>query len=90
MRTSRDPNGERGKNVWMGQTGLRVWEIFIDTKFFVEQCEVAKSFGIPDRRFDSGVFFFGTADNCLIWRELEISARTESIVGHRPARSRSA
>ncbi|HEY4103849.1 MAG TPA: aldo/keto reductase [Polyangiaceae bacterium] len=65
----------------LGRTGLKVSEICLGTMTFGNQCDEAASFAIMDKAFDSGVFFFDTADVYPLGATPEMRGGTETIVG---------
>jgi aryl-alcohol dehydrogenase-like predicted oxidoreductase len=65
----------------LGRTGLKVSEICLGTMTFGNQCDEAASFAIMDKAYESGVFFFDTADVYPLGATPEMRGSTEVIVG---------
>ncbi|MEO8902005.1 MAG: aldo/keto reductase, partial [Polyangiaceae bacterium] len=65
----------------LGRTGLKVSEICLGTMTFGNQCDEAASFAIMDKAYESGVFFFDTADVYPLGATPEMRGSTETIVG---------
>ncbi len=65
----------------LGRTGLKVSEICLGTMTFGNQCDEATSFAIMDRAWESGVFFFDTADVYPLGATAQTRGATEEIVG---------
>ncbi len=65
----------------MGRTGLKVSEICLGTMTFGNQADEATSHAIMDKAFETGVFFFDTADAYPLGSTPDMLGRTEEIIG---------
>lgn len=64
-----------------GRTGLKVTEVCLGTMTFGRQCDERTSFEIMNEAARAGVNFIDTADVYPVPVSLEVSGRTEEIVG---------
>ena len=69
------------QHIRFGRTGLQVSRLCLGTMTFGLQCDEATSFGIMDAAAESGITFFDTADAYPLGGTVEITGRTEEIVG---------
>ena len=69
------------QHIRFGRTGLQVSRLCLGTMTFGLQCDEATSFAIMDAAAESGITFFDTADAYPLGGTVEITGRTEEIVG---------
>jgi len=69
------------QHVRFGKTGLQVSRLCLGTMTFGLQCDEATSFRILDTAAEAGVTFLDTADVYPLGGTVDITGRTEEIVG---------
>lgn len=69
------------QHVRFGPTGLHVSRLCLGTMTFGLQCDEKTSFAIMDAAVEAGIDFFDTADVYPLGGTVDISGRTEEIVG---------
>ena len=69
------------QHVRFGKTGLQVSRLCLGTMTFGLQCDEATSFKILDTAAEAGITFLDTADVYPLGGTLELTGRTEEIVG---------
>jgi aryl-alcohol dehydrogenase (NADP+) len=69
------------QHVRFGNTGLQVSRLCLGTMTFGLQCDEATSFAIMDAAASAGITFFDTADVYPLGGTVDITGRTEEIVG---------
>ena len=69
------------QDIRFGTTGLRVSRLCLGTMTFGLQCDERTSFAIMDAAASAGINFFDTADVYPLGGTVDVSGRTEEIVG---------